>query len=97
MADNNSNQIVNVMEIGQSLEDHVTMEVAPHSQVPMVIGVKSEKITSVNPTLLASLRKSKEGQMIAFTYYRKTGELKKIFCKKWILQLDYFIMNLRRH
>ena len=73
MADNNSDQIVNVMEIGRYLEDHVTMEVAPHSQVPMVIGVKSEKITSVNPTLLASLRKSKEGQMIAFTSTESRG------------------------
>lgn len=66
MADNNSDQVVNVMELGRYLEDHVTNEVAPQSQVPMIIGVKSEKMALVNPTLLASLRKAKEGQLIAF-------------------------------
>ena len=48
MADNNKDLWITLQEVGRYLEDHVTNEVAPVSQVPMIVGNRNEHLTSVN-------------------------------------------------
>jgi hypothetical protein len=62
LADNNHDNGVTLQEIGRYLEDHVTNEVAPVSQVPMIVGNRSEKLTSVDENLLASIKSGKTNQ-----------------------------------
>ncbi len=56
LADNNDDHIVNLQEVGRYLEDHVSKEVAPFNQVPLIIGNRNEKIAVVNSQLLSSIR-----------------------------------------
>lgn len=67
MADGNSDAAVNLLEIRRYLEDHVTPEVAPHSQVPMTVGNPSETLAEVFPELLSQIRKRKEGAQPVFS------------------------------
>ncbi|MEO6691419.1 MAG: tetratricopeptide repeat protein [Saprospiraceae bacterium] len=73
MADNNNDQSVTAFEIGRYLEDHVTAEVAPQSQLPLIVGNKTEKLTSVFPELLAQVKKSKNGQLPVFAATESRG------------------------
>lgn len=59
MADRNQDLVVSLGEIDRYLEDYVTAEAAPLSQVPVVLGSKIEKLANVSPQVLASLQKSK--------------------------------------
>ncbi|MFN8331290.1 MAG: tetratricopeptide repeat protein [Saprospiraceae bacterium] len=63
LADNNNDQFVTLYEVGRYLEDHVTAEVAPVSQVPLVVGSRTEKLSNVNAKLLAELRSGQKTQM----------------------------------
>ncbi|HNB31966.1 MAG TPA: tetratricopeptide repeat protein, partial [Saprospiraceae bacterium] len=63
LADNNNDQLVTLYEVGRYLEDHVTAEVAPVSQVPLVVGSRTEKLSSVDTKLLAQLRSGQKSQM----------------------------------
>lgn len=56
LADRNKDLSVNLLEIERYLQDHVTSEVAPQSQVPMAVGNKSEKLVAVSPELLAAIQ-----------------------------------------
>ncbi len=67
MADGNADASVNLMEIGRYLDDHVTTEVAPQSQVPMTVGNRTECLAAVFPDLLAQVRKNKAGQLPTFS------------------------------
>ncbi|MBL7820545.1 MAG: tetratricopeptide repeat protein [Saprospiraceae bacterium] len=64
MADNNKDLWITLQEVGRYLEDHVTNEVAPVSQVPMIVGNRNEHLTSVNEKLLASIKSGKTNQMM---------------------------------
>ena len=55
-ADHNRDLSITLQEAGRYLEDHVTAEVAPVSQVPMIIGNRMEKIATVDATTLASIK-----------------------------------------
>ncbi|MBK8556505.1 MAG: tetratricopeptide repeat protein [Lewinellaceae bacterium] len=66
LADRNSDGIVTVGEIDRYLEDHVTAEAAPQSQVPMLLGSKTEKLASVDAKLLANLRQNKSAGLVSF-------------------------------
>ena len=63
LADGNNDLSVTLQEVGRYLEDHVTAEVAPVSQVPMVLGNRSERLASVDAKLLSALRSGKTSQM----------------------------------
>jgi len=63
MADNNNDLIVNLQEAGRYIEDHVSAEVAPVSQVPMVLGNRTDALSKVDPNLLASIKSGKSNQM----------------------------------
>ncbi|MBK7694000.1 MAG: caspase family protein [Saprospiraceae bacterium] len=62
MADNNNDLIVNLQEDGRYIEDHVSAEVAPVSQVPMVLGNRTDALSFVDSKILASLKSGKSNQ-----------------------------------
>jgi Flp pilus assembly protein TadD len=62
LADNNNDQFVTLQEIGRYLEDHVSTEVAPVSQVPMTIGNRNERLSYVDEKLLAAIKSGKTNQ-----------------------------------
>ena len=43
------------MEIGRYLEDNVSSEVAPHNQIPMVVGARGTNVSEVDEVSLAAL------------------------------------------
>ena len=63
LADMNKDLSITLQEVGRYLEDHVAMEVAPVSQLPMVLGNRNEKVATVNPMLLAALQSGESSQM----------------------------------
>lgn len=73
MADKDNDQAVSLREIDRYLEDHVTPEVAPQNQLPMVVGDSREKLTDVFPDILAQLKEAKKGEMPLFTATESRG------------------------
>ncbi len=62
LADFNDDQGVTLQELGRYLEDHVSTEVAPVSQVPIIVGNRNERLNSVNPKLVADIKSGKTNQ-----------------------------------
>ena len=60
LADNNDDQSVNLLELGRYLEDKVTAEAAPQSQIPMTVGSKATKLAHVDKSLLSQLKAQKD-------------------------------------
>ena len=73
LADKNNDQLVNLLEIRSYLENHVTKEVAPQSQLPVTYGNGREELATVYPDLLAQVQKSKAGQMPTFSPTENRG------------------------
>ncbi len=73
LADNNNDQWVTLQEIGRYLEDHVSTEVAPVSQVPMTVGNRNERLSNVNATLLASIKSGKTNQTMMLSAIESRG------------------------
>lgn len=67
LADGDANGVINLREIRNYLEEHVSEEVAPQRQLPMTIGNGNETLASVLPEMLEQLRQGKKGQMPIFT------------------------------
>ncbi|MBL7820537.1 MAG: caspase family protein [Saprospiraceae bacterium] len=62
LADGNGDLFVTLHELDRYLEDHVTAEVAPVSQVPMILGMRSEILARVDASLLAAIKSGKSNQ-----------------------------------
>ncbi len=73
LADGNNDLSVTLQEVGRYLEDKVTAEVAPVSQVPMVLGNRSERLATVDDKLLAALRSGKTNQMLMLSPVETRG------------------------
>lgn len=73
LADGNNDLLVTLQEAGRYLEDHVTAEVAPVSQVPMVLGNRNERLTSVDARLLADLRSGGSSHMTILSPIESRG------------------------
>ncbi len=73
MADGNDDLSVSLMEIGRYLQDKVTMEVEPQSQVPMTVGNFKEKLAAVSPETLEKLKQSKQGLAAEFNTISTRG------------------------
>jgi protein O-mannosyl-transferase len=73
LADRNNDGIVTVGELDRYLEDNVTAEVAPQSQVPMLLGNKSDRLARVNEALLAEIKKVKNTGMPIFAATESRG------------------------
>lgn len=67
LADGNRDSAVNLLEIGRYLEDHVSADAKPNSQIPMVIGNKSERLSTVIPEVLRVLLQKKEEPLVILT------------------------------
>ncbi|HAD12461.1 MAG TPA: hypothetical protein DCF33_08480, partial [Saprospirales bacterium] len=67
LADKNEDGTVSISELDRYLEDLVTVEVAPHTQSPMVIGNKKDKLAKVDAVTLDQLKKYKRGEIPQFT------------------------------
>jgi tetratricopeptide (TPR) repeat protein len=73
MADGNQDLSVSLMEIGRYLQDKVTTEVEPQSQVPMTVGNFKEKLAAVSPEILEKLKQSKQGLAVEFNTISTRG------------------------
>ncbi|MBK9108720.1 MAG: caspase family protein [Saprospiraceae bacterium] len=73
LADQNSDASISLLEITRYLEDRVIQEVAPQSQNPVILGNKTDKLGIVDQAALAQLKKSKEGQVVAFVKTESRG------------------------
>ena len=73
MADGNQDLSVSLMEIGRYLQDKVTTEVEPQSQVPMTVGNFKEKLAAVSPETLEKLKQSKQGLAAEFNTISTRG------------------------
>ncbi len=63
LADKNGDGIITTGEIDRYLEDHVTPQVLPMVQSPVILGNKSEQIAKVNTDFSAKLQKGKNALM----------------------------------
>ena len=81
LADSDEDQWVTLYEVGRYLEDHVAKEVAPINQLPMVLGNRNERVTSVDDALLASIRSGKRNQMMMFTPIESKGMEEQVLTK----------------
>ena len=73
MADREADGTVTLSDIDRYLEDHVTKEVAPMQQTPMIVGDKKERLAQVFPDVLALWKKEKEGQQPQFRAVEQRG------------------------
>jgi len=73
LADNNSDKTVTAGELARYLEDRVTPEAAPQSQVPMLLGNRTERLASVDAAALADLQKMKSGRIAGFSTVEQRG------------------------
>ncbi len=60
MADKNEDLSVTLMEVSRYLEDNVIAEVAPNSQIPIVVGKRTERLAFVSEDILTKLKKNRE-------------------------------------
>ncbi|HMW38760.1 MAG: tetratricopeptide repeat protein [Saprospiraceae bacterium] len=81
LADRNNDGQITLGEIDRYLEDHVSGEAAPQSQVPILLGNKTDRIATVNASMLADLKKYKTGHMAAFAATESRGFEEEILSK----------------
>ncbi len=81
LADRNNDGQVTLGEIDRYLEDHVTAEAAPQSQVPILLGNKTDRMAKVNSNILADLRKNKSLDMSVFASIESRGFEEEILSK----------------
>ncbi len=67
LADSNKDLSVNLQELSRYLEDHVTVEVAPMVQVPMVIGNRLSQLSVVDAKLKERLGSENINQLNIFS------------------------------
>jgi tetratricopeptide (TPR) repeat protein len=81
LADNDSDKMVSLLEITRYLEDHVTSEVAPMSQLPMTVGNRTEALFPVDEDLLAKLKEGKSRQLDMLTAVAMKGSEEEVLAK----------------
>ena len=73
LADNNNDLSVNLLEIERYLQDQVSTEVAPHSQIPMAIGSPTERLAFVDEGLLQQIRERSQVHVQTFSSTASKG------------------------
>lgn len=88
-ADTDGDQIVSLLEIEHYLEDHVSPEVAPLTQIPLTVGDKKATMARVDQQLLDSLDTGREFTLPAFEQVVQRGLEQEVLAKadSGILQL----------
>ena len=91
LADRNNDGQVSLGEIDRYLEDHVTAEASPQSQVPILLGNKTDKMATVNSKILNELKKNKIGNMLVMASTDSRGFEEDILTKTdTIIRENYF-------
>ncbi|MBK9108774.1 MAG: tetratricopeptide repeat protein [Saprospiraceae bacterium] len=94
MADHNNDQLVNLHEASRYLEDHVSKEVAPVSQMPMILGNRMELLAHVDASLLASVKSSKSHQLALLSSIESRGMEEDILSSvDTSIRLNYKLFN----
>ena len=62
LADKNTDEKINLLEIERYLEDKVMTEAAPHSQIPMTVGSKTSVVANVDKNYLEKRKEDKKNQ-----------------------------------
>jgi tetratricopeptide (TPR) repeat protein len=60
LADNNNDLAINLMEIGRYIEDKVSAETAPQSQIPFTVGNRTTHLAYVDKELVKQIREQKD-------------------------------------
>jgi tetratricopeptide (TPR) repeat protein len=60
LADNNNDLAINLMEIGRYIEDKVSAEAAPQSQIPFTVGNRTTHLAYVDKDLVKQIREQKD-------------------------------------
>ncbi|MBK9335295.1 MAG: tetratricopeptide repeat protein [Lewinellaceae bacterium] len=81
LADRNGDGTITVGEIDRYLEDKVTAETAPQSQVPMLLGNKTERLATVDAAVLAALKTNKASGLPVFAATESRGLEEEILAK----------------
>ncbi len=81
MADKDEDKIVSLQEVGRYLEDHVTNDVSPVRQVPMIIGDRYENLTRVDDDMVSKIRKGKNNQMAMLAPIESRGIEEEVLSK----------------
>jgi uncharacterized caspase-like protein len=81
LADRNNDGQITLGEMDRYLEDHVTGEAAPQSQVPILLGNKTDRVATVNASILAELKKNRSGNMTVFAATESRGFEEEILAK----------------
>lgn len=101
-ADQNADKSVTVGELDRYLEEYVTAEAAPQSQVPILVGNKTERLALVNEAILADMKEKKATALTSFGASNNkgleddvlskldSGIVKKYFAFKQALQENRF-------
>lgn len=82
MADQNADRAVTVGELDRYLEEFVTAEAAPQSQVPILLGSKTERLALVNDAMLADLKQKKAGNLAIFGASNNKGLEDEVLAKQ---------------
>ncbi len=81
LADRNSDGYVSAGELDRYIEDQVSSEAAPQSQVPMLIGNKTDQLSKVNKQILEDLIRLKNRQMAVFAATESRGQEEEVLTK----------------
>lgn len=74
-ADANQDNLVKLLEIGRYLEDNVSAEVAPLSQIPMILGARGTTISQVDEQSYADLLSNDQESELQFDYLAAKSNL----------------------
>ncbi len=73
LADQNGDAQINLMELGRYLQDKVSIEATPESQIPMVTGPPREKIAIVDDFLLEQKKEELANDRPAYLHVENRG------------------------
>ncbi len=98
LADRNNDGQVTLGEIDRYLEDHVTEEASPQSQVPILLGNKTDKLATVNSKILNELKKNKIGNMLVMGSTESRGFEEDVLTKTdTLIRNNYFAFKKAVH
>ncbi|MFZ1425113.1 MAG: tetratricopeptide repeat protein [Saprospiraceae bacterium] len=73
LADKDDDQFITLQEVGRYLEDHVSEEVAPIRQVPMISGDRYQKLSIVDTSIVNTLKSGKTNQSVMLVSIESKG------------------------
>ncbi len=99
MADRNTDQKVNLLEIGQYLQMKVPAETDPHSQIPLMVGSMKTVLANVDEGSLSELRQRMEKELPALANIETKGFEEVLLAKVdsiWQKKYEQFTAALKK-